>query len=286
MVRLEENFRSSPQVLRLADELIKANARRKEKMLIARKPGREARRGSIASWTSGTKPGGRRTWVRGLHEGQGVDYRRIAVFYRTNAMSRVVEEALIQAAVPYQIVKGVEFFHRREVKDMLAYLRLLLNPADEVSLLRVINRPARGIGETTVERLAARARAGGHGLVGRPAAIRPACRDCRPRPPLRIGKFVALIEDLRRAARTGPVADIVRDVYLRSGLKDALRRGKGHGCGRERRRAHPLGRSVSTRRRPRRLPPGGRAARPPAISSGRPSSATSTPTTSSRAPSR
>ncbi|MDD8027053.1 MAG: UvrD-helicase domain-containing protein [Acidobacteriota bacterium] len=219
VVRLEENFRSSPQVLRLADELIKANARRKEKILIARKPeGAPPRLFRFLDERDEAR--GAADWIRGLHEGQGVDYRRIAVFYRTNAMSRVIEEALIQAAVPYQIVKGVEFFHRREVKDALAYLRLLLNPADEVSLLRVVNRPARGIGDTTVERLVAQGRARGVGLwavLGDPSGV----PGLLPAAAVRIGKFVALIEDLRTSLDR-PVAAIARDVYVRSGLKTAF----------------------------------------------------------------
>ncbi len=219
VVRLEENFRSSPQVLRLADELIKANSRRKDKALLARKPGgglprlfrfldeRDEARGTAA-------------WVRSLHEGEKVDFRRIAVFYRTNAMSRVIEEALIQAAVPYQIIKGLEFFRRREVKDVLAYLRLLLNPADEVSLLRVLNRPARGIGDMTLERLMAEAKAGRRTLweVLRSASGVPGLAAAAA---ARIGAFTALIADLgSRLDR--PAADTVREVYLRSGLKQAF----------------------------------------------------------------
>ncbi len=219
VVRLEENFRSSPQVLRLADELIKANARRKEKVLIARKPeGRAPRLFRFLDERDEAR--GTADWIRGLHEGEGLDYRRMAVFYRTNAMSRVIEEALIQAAVPYQIVKGVEFFHRREVKDALAYLRLLLNPADEVSLLRVINRPARGIGDTTVERLQAQARSLCLGLgdvLKDPSGV----PGLTPAAGSRIGKFVALIDDLRTHLDR-PVAAIARDVYIRSGLKDAF----------------------------------------------------------------
>ncbi len=219
VIRLEENFRSSPQVLRLADELIKANARRKEKVLIARKP-EGARPRLFRFLDERDEARGAADWIRGLHEGEGLDFRRMAVFYRTNAMSRVIEEALIQAAVPYQIVKGVEFFHRREVKDALAYLRLLLNPADEVSLLRVINRPARGIGDTSVERLLARARALDVGLwdiLLDPSGV----PELPPAAAVRIGKFVKLIEGLQTGLDR-PVAAIARDVYIRSGLKDAF----------------------------------------------------------------
>ncbi len=82
-----------------------------------------------------------------------------AVFYRTHAQSRALEEALLAADLPYAVVGGIRFYDRAEVKDLLAYLRVLANPADEVSLERIINKPTRGIGESTYERVVARARA-------------------------------------------------------------------------------------------------------------------------------
>ena len=218
VVRLEDNFRSTPQVLRLADDLIRSNVRRKEKRLIPRKPG-----GSLPRLyrfaDEYEEARGVAAWVRWMHEGRGLGYGRIAVFYRINAMSRLVEEELIKACIPYQIVKGVEFFERREVKDMMAYLRLLVNPADDVSLARVVNRPARGIGDTTVRRLVARGRAGGRELwsVLRSPAEAP---NVPPAAVPRIGEFVRMIEDLR--ARLGrPVAETMRAVYERTGLRKA-----------------------------------------------------------------
>jgi DNA helicase II / ATP-dependent DNA helicase PcrA len=217
VVRLEENFRSSPQVLKLADELIRANSERKAKRLIPRQP--DGARPRLYRYADeGEEARGAAAWVRSMHEESGLEYRRIAVFYRTNAMSRAVEEALVQAAVPYQIVKGVEFFHRREIKDVLAYLRLLVNPADEISLLRVINRPARGIGDTTVQKITAQARADGAdvGAVLREPARVPGLNAGTVS---RINSFAALLGELRRKLDR-PAAEIVRDVYLRSGLKD------------------------------------------------------------------
>ncbi len=218
VVRLEENFRSTPQVLRLADDLIRSNVRRKEKRLIPRKPG-----GSLPCLyrfaDEYEEARGVAAWVRWMHEGRGFDHGRIAVFYRVNAMSRLVEEELIKACIPYQIVKGVEFFERREVKDMMAYLRLLVNPADDVSLARVINRPARGIGDTTVRRLAARGRAAGRDLwsVLRSPAEAPNIPSAAVP---RIGEFVRMIEALR-AKLDRPVAETIREVYDRTGLRKA-----------------------------------------------------------------
>jgi DNA helicase-2/ATP-dependent DNA helicase PcrA len=218
VVRLEENFRSTPQVLRLADDLIRSNVRRKEKRLIPRKPG-----GSLPRLyrfaDEYEEARGVAAWVRWMHEGRGLDHGRIAVFYRVNAMSRLVEEELIKAGIPYQIVKGIEFFERREVKDMMAYLRLLVNPADDVSLARVVNRPARGIGDTTLRRLVARGRAAGRDLwsVLRSPAEAP---GVPPAAVPRIGEFVRIIEDLR-ARLDRPVAETMRAVYERTGLRKA-----------------------------------------------------------------
>ena len=85
-------------------------------------------------------------------------YGDIAVFYRTNAQSRALEEELVRRGIPYKVVGGTRFYDRREIKDILAYLRLLANPADEVSARRIVNVPKRGIGDTSVARLAAWAR--------------------------------------------------------------------------------------------------------------------------------
>ncbi len=216
VVRLEENFRSSPEVLALADELIRANSRRKEKRLIPRRPA-GSRPILFAYADEQEEARGAAAWIRTMHDGRGVEYGRMAVFYRVNAMSRLIEESLILAGLPYRIVKGLEFFERREVKDVLAYLRLVANPADEASLVRIVNRPARGIGEKTVDRLVRHTRETGAGLW--PVLKEPdAVPDVNPAAIPRLAKFAALIEGLRAEAGR-PVADLARAVYERSGLR-------------------------------------------------------------------
>jgi len=218
VVRLEENFRSTPQVLELADQLIRQNRQRKEKGLFTANPGgsqpelvecedEEAEAASVVQW------------IQTLHE-QKCQYRQIAVFYRVNAMSRVLEEALIKAHVPYQIVRGVEFFKRREIKDMLAYLRLMVNPADQVSLKRIINRPTRGIGNTTVQRLFTHSEKTGK-------EIWQVLKDVEQVPTLgtaaktKVKKFVDLIRSFQ-AKLAEPVRQIMMDLYEKSGLHEAL----------------------------------------------------------------
>ena len=149
VVRLEINFRSTPQVLDLADHLIKANQQRKAKRLIAHKgEGQVPRLYEFRDEEEEAQ--GAVDWILNMKSKENLNYGDLALFYRTNAMSRALEEALYSSRIPYQIVRGVEFYKRREVKDMLAYLRILVNPTDEVSLLRIINRPARGIGAVTL----------------------------------------------------------------------------------------------------------------------------------------
>ena len=152
VVRLEQNYRSTKCILRVAAELIARNVRRKQKALFTENgegvPVRLARYGNqrdearaiAAEIANAVRVGRRRP-------------RDYAVFYRVNALSRSLELALREQGVPYQLVSGVEFFQRKEIKDILAYLRLINNPRDDVALLRIINAPPRGIGKATVQRL-------------------------------------------------------------------------------------------------------------------------------------
>ena len=152
VVRLEENFRSTGSILAAADELIAHNIHRKAKQLRT---------------TSESGPGVRRATFRDArHEADGIareiaqavgngerrfdDY---AIFYRVNALSRELEFGLTRQRVPYQIASGVSFYDRTEIKDLLAYLRVLSNPADTVAFRRIINKPKRGIGDTSQRRL-------------------------------------------------------------------------------------------------------------------------------------
>lgn len=159
-VKLEQNYRSTKRILQAANSVIQNNVGRKPKNL----------------WTENDE--GQKIFVfkadaeqseayfivdriqRGMREGR--QYRDFAVLYRTNAQSRVVEEVFLKSNIPYGIVGGTKFYDRKEVKDILAYLRLISNPDDDISLQRIINVPKRGIGQTTVEKIAAYA--GQHGI--------------------------------------------------------------------------------------------------------------------------
>jgi DNA helicase-2/ATP-dependent DNA helicase PcrA len=152
-VTLEQNFRSTQNILDTANAVIANNVSRKPKTLwtdvgegerIIRYRAEDEH--DEAAWVSSE--------IGRLHRDEGVRWGDVAVFYRTNAQSRALEEALVRYEVPYKVVGGTRFYDRREVKDVLAYLRVLVNPDDEVSWRRIVNVPKRGVGETSVARLA------------------------------------------------------------------------------------------------------------------------------------
>lgn len=150
-IKLEQNYRSSGNILFAANSVISNNNVRKKKNLYTKDKDGEKIGIYVAS---NERDEGR--WIAGEVERRklrGAKLSDIAVFYRTNAQSRVLEDMMIRAGIPYRIVGGVKFFERAEIKDVMAYLTLLVNPNDDVSAERVINTPKRGLGKTTVERI-------------------------------------------------------------------------------------------------------------------------------------
>ena len=192
-VRLEQNYRSTGNILAAATAIIRHNSERKDKELWTAGAGgqplvvlecgdenEEAR--EIALQCLSLRSGGRR-------------WSEIAVFYRMNFMQRALESALRLAKVPYQVVAGLEFYARREIRDLVAHLRLIVNPADDVAFARVVNAPARGVGETSLKRLAAWA-------AERGVPLSSACRSEEARAGIRgrgrkgLAEFAALLEVL------------------------------------------------------------------------------------------
>ncbi|HPI39763.1 MAG TPA: UvrD-helicase domain-containing protein [Pseudobdellovibrionaceae bacterium] len=152
VVKLEENYRSSKNIVDAATEVIKNNTQRKNKTLFTSNPSGEL----IQVQEEVNEYEEARFVVRSIQQlisqGQG-EYRDFAVFYRTNAQSRVLEEQLRSTAMPYKIVGGMRFFERMEIKDIIAYLKLALNNNDDIALQRIINVPTRGIGKTSMEKI-------------------------------------------------------------------------------------------------------------------------------------
>jgi len=154
VVRLEQNYRSSAGILQAADALIQQNAARKHKALITDQSFGELVR-VLTCRDERHEAGLVLDWLKQLHEERDVPWGEMAVFYRTNSLSRVMEEAMRQAGVPYQMARGTAFYERKEIKDAVAYLRAIANPADEVNIVRIINVPARGISDKTVKAMQA-----------------------------------------------------------------------------------------------------------------------------------
>ncbi|MEN0057277.1 MAG: UvrD-helicase domain-containing protein [Bdellovibrio sp.] len=152
VVKLEENYRSSANIVNAATAVIKNNSQRKDKTLFTsneagdliqvREENNEYDEARFVAKTVQTM----------INEGEG-SYNDYAIFYRTNAQSRVLEEQLRTMAIPYRLVGGVRFYERMEIKDMLSFMKLAINPADDIAFKRIINVPARGIGKTTVEKI-------------------------------------------------------------------------------------------------------------------------------------
>ncbi|MCL6444362.1 MAG: exodeoxyribonuclease V subunit gamma [Alicyclobacillus sp.] len=151
VITLATNYRSTETILEAANAVIRHNTQRKEKMLKSvRGLGRPV---VVCALTDGEDEARYVADQIQTHVASGGDYGDCAVLYRANAQSRVIEEAFMQQAIPYTIVGGLTFYDRREIKDVLSYLRVLVNPQDEISLLRIINTPKRGLGAQAVSRL-------------------------------------------------------------------------------------------------------------------------------------
>ena len=162
-IKLGQNYRSTPQILKIADTLIERNKTRKPKPLFTENaPGSDV--SVVELYDEHREAEHVVDFLRKHHDESGVAWGNMAVFYRVNALSRVMEEHLMRASIPYMIARGTAFYQRKEVKDALAYIRLCVNKADEVSLSRIINMPTRGIGATSVQHLQAWSVANGQSM--------------------------------------------------------------------------------------------------------------------------
>ncbi len=219
VVRLEQNYRSAGNILKVASRLIAQNTQRKHKELwTARDDG-----APVHVWQFGSGYDEAEQIARRIREGHvaGRPWSDFAIFYRINAVSRGLEDALRERGIPYKIARGVEFYNRKEIRDVLAYLRVLVNPADDVALLRIINTPARGIGKTSLERLQTCA-------AEKRVTLMTVLRVADTVPSLgaaakRVGAFVERLDRLR-AALALRVPEAVSLVLTESGLEDELRR--------------------------------------------------------------
>jgi DNA helicase-2/ATP-dependent DNA helicase PcrA len=216
MVKLEENYRSTATILEAANALIAHNSERIDKVLRPTRGEGEPIHlircdDEIAEAEAVVH---RMRMLDAAHP--DLRWGDMAVLYRTNAQSRALEESLVRWGIPYLVVGGLRFYDRREIKDVLAYLRLLVNPADTVSLLRVLNVPRRGIGKTTVERLSDAA-----AQLGLPlwevVSDAEAVRSLGGRSAKGLLQFAELINDLAGRAQDSPPSELVQRVMEQSG---------------------------------------------------------------------
>ncbi|MFC1633463.1 ATP-dependent helicase [Planctomycetota bacterium] len=219
VVKLEENFRSTATILAAADHLITYNRNRKEKKLVPTQS--EGQAVQITAFEDEKAEAlAIAQQVKELADG-GASLKEMAVFYRVNAQSRAIEEAFIKEKIPYQIVRGVEFYRRKEIRDLLAYLKILVNPNDEIALLRIINTPTRGIGKTSIERV--RAFAAHNGISFLEAVKKSGSIDSLSKAPkAKLAVFSNLLEQFRKDL-TGQVAPLAERVFKESGLEEFLR---------------------------------------------------------------
>src|SRR4030095_16377403 len=218
VVPLEQNYRSTKQILRMASAVIRNNTARKDKRLWTENV--EGERAQVyRAWDENEEAAFVARAIRTLRD-QGVDYRDTAIFYSTNAQSRVLEHALRRASIPYLIVVGWRFYERREVKDVVAYLRLLVNGRDDVAFRRAVAAPARGIGKTSLDHLDAMARRRGAGLLEACAEI-PSEIGAKPRRALEgLARLIARLTGPRGAV---PLPALIDEVLAASGDLDALK---------------------------------------------------------------
>ena len=220
IIRLEQNYRSTATILAAAGEVVKQNFGRKGKTLWTENPAGE----KIQYERAESDREEARSVIREIIQLRkcGTPLEEMAVFYRTNAQSRLIEEALVGSALPYHIVGGVRFYSRLEVKDILAYLRVLDNPADEVSLKRIINVPARGIGNTTVDKISSLAlQQGGTFFDALLDAGRDGLLSASPRG--KVAAFISLLDGFRETAADSSLAALARSVMQGSGYLDRLK---------------------------------------------------------------
>jgi DNA helicase-2/ATP-dependent DNA helicase PcrA len=214
VVKLEENYRSTKSILEAAGKVIDKNTERKGKSLWTQREAGE-KLTYLEAVDETHEAGLICQMIRRLRLSAGWDYRDMAVFYRTNAQSRAIEDALRLEHIPYQIVGGLKFYERKEVKDLLAYLRMVVNPRDSVSLRRVINVPPRGIGKVTVDKIAAHAEMRGiplYDAIGEVLATGLLSGAAAGK----VKQFFTLAEELRGLAATSSVAELVRELLQRT----------------------------------------------------------------------
>lgn len=218
VVKLEQNYRSGGNILQAANEVIKNNQGRKQKRLWT-----ERGDGDLVQIRRFESAQDEAEAVAAEIRSRAADRRfsRFAVLYRTNAQSRLLEERFVALGLPYQLVGGVNFYQRREIKDVLAYLKTIANGRDDLAVRRILNVPKRGIGAATAEKIAVFAAA--NALSFYDALRKAPSAGIAGRAGEKLKSFVQLIEALREKSRQLPLGDLIQAVLADSGYAEALK---------------------------------------------------------------
>ncbi len=219
LIKLEKNYRSTETILKAADTIIKNNKERIEKVLIPTKEVGE----KITCFEAEDEIEEAQYVAKEAQRLLKQDYRYedMAVLYRTNAQSRAIEEALIKKNIPYQIIGGFKFYDRKEIKDVLSYLKTLYNPSDSASLKRIINIPRRGLGATTLTKIEEYASKNNFTLYRTLLEIKdvPAISE---KTVVSVQNFVELIEFLRKASKSLSMCDLLDQILKKSGYYEEI----------------------------------------------------------------
>ena len=220
VIRLEQNYRSTQNILDTAGAVVRRNTERKDKNLWTANPAGER----IRYYQALDAESEARFVAAKIEEHRRLDPTiRAVVLYRTNAQSRLFEEAMRRAGLPYNIVGGFSFYERAEVRDIVAYLKVALNPHDSIALMRIINSPARGLGKQTLDEIERRARDYGVSHWETIAIMTEKGNGLAPRAVSALKNFQKIITRLVSIAQKEPASEVVKAAILNSGYADALR---------------------------------------------------------------
>ena len=223
IVKLEQNYRSMETILRAANEVIRNNSERKDKILRTENPKGEKIK-LYRSYSEIDEADFVAREIKRIKDKDNKFFSDFAVLYRTNAQSRSFEDIFIKRGIPYRIIGGLKFYDRKEIKDIMAYLKVIANPQDDISLRRIINVPKRSIGDATVEKLTAYSNDGGLNLYDAVLEVENV-PTLTPRNISSISKFRDIMEELRIMSEQLPVSDFIEYIleitgYLKE-LKDS-----------------------------------------------------------------
>lgn len=222
VIKLEENYRSTQNILNAAGSVVRENRNRKDKTLWTQnETGSPVQCYRAADETDESEFVCEK--IQELNREEGFSFNDIAILYRTNAQSRVLEDVLRRQGLPYQVIGGLRFYERKEIKDVLAYMRVVLNPSDSVSVKRIINVPARGIGKTSLEKVEEYCRE-------KEVTLLEGLRDneqkklTAPAAAKKIAQFLQIIDELGATFRQGNPLELLTEVIDRTGYGEMLKK--------------------------------------------------------------